>query len=378
MSEERTKILSMLLNDLTKEKEFFSNKGSCNHLRRKQIVKSVHKNNWDTFKNYGPSFGSMCKVCAILSAIELYEKYGSTTNEAINRSILRAYASLEKYPNWTLFCFKKSDMWQWSLISSILTFKKCLNNKTGFIRRRNEFLRAMRWSLTFLMHYIHFIKWEHLQLMILKTEFFNYLLDIYNLEIKLKLEDDTTKINAVIWKSTLAIRTLLFAFLLDKFDKIRKNPSLVEANNNMQKKIIFLHGKIENLKITVNKLFVERNTNPKFKEKDSFRVLIYFTHVFLHQNNYRNCSKIIALNQKNAWREFNLTQQCIRANCQRTKGDRKKNKFRKFVKCSKCLVAIYCSRKCAKYDWIRGYHRKYCKRYADIANKNTLWHEPSI
>ena len=52
---------------------------------------------------------------------------------------------------------------------------------------------------------------------------------------------------------------------------------------------------------------------------------------------------------------------CNNVRCRKGKGQCK-------YFCSKCRTAIYCSRKCQKYDWKKGQHRKECPQYVAMRN----------
>ena len=64
--------------------------------------------------------------------------------------------------------------------------------------------------------------------------------------------------------------------------------------------------------------------------------------------------------------ELYANQDCMRSKCKKKRGDKG---IRKFITCKNCFVGVYCSRKCAKYDWNKGYHKMYCQILGHIARK---------
>lgn len=45
--------------------------------------------------------------------------------------------------------------------------------------------------------------------------------------------------------------------------------------------------------------------------------------------------------------------------CRKNKQENTNNNL-KWYKCRKCVIVYYCSKKCQKLDWNRGYHKKFC------------------
>lgn len=111
-------------------------------------------------------------------------------------------------------------------------------------------------------------------------------------------------------------------------------------SNSKYKNKLFLHTKqIKKLQSTLNK----RNKYLPYLIK------------------YKESKNIIDQYALKYWRKKSLTKQCLREQCNVRKEMDEKYKF---VKCSNCFVAIYCSRKCAKIDWNskHGFHKKYCHK----------------
>lgn len=78
-----------------------------------------------------------------------------------------------------------------------------------------------------------------------------------------------------------------------------------------------------------------------------------------------NVVAMIDHHAKRRWKELMEEQQCQRLDCTRMRG-----RNTDWQTCSSCYVAVYCSRKCAKYDWKYGCHRKFCKRYAQMLSES--------
>lgn len=62
----------------------------------------------------------------------------------------------------------------------------------------------------------------------------------------------------------------------------------------------------------------------------------------LNNLTYQQIRNMIDEQASERWRQELLKKQCLRQNCNATN-----NTNAKFVKCSKCFVSVYCSRKCA-------------------------------
>ena len=61
---------------------------------------------------------------------------------------------------------------------------------------------------------------------------------------------------------------------------------------------------------------------------------------------------------------------CMRMECKHKRGERDIDRI-KFLMCSQCKIASYCSRRCAKLDWNKGYHKVYCRVYGELATANS-------
>ena len=59
---------------------------------------------------------------------------------------------------------------------------------------------------------------------------------------------------------------------------------------------------------------------------------------------------------KRVWRKRKRNEKCHRSQCKQMRRS-----ATKWIRCSGCFIAAYCSRKCAKYDWTYGSHGVYCK-----------------
>ena len=67
-------------------------------------------------------------------------------------------------------------------------------------------------------------------------------------------------------------------------------------------------------------------------------------------------SRIVDDITKRVWRKRKRNEKCQRSQCKT-----KRRSATKWIRCSGCFIAVYCCRKCAKYDWKYGSHRVYCK-----------------
>ena len=65
---------------------------------------------------------------------------------------------------------------------------------------------------------------------------------------------------------------------------------------------------------------------------------------------------------RSQWKLIKSKEQCCRQNCNAVvKQSRERWRI-----CSECCVHMYCSRKCAKYDWKYGHHKSTCSAFARL------------
>ena len=77
--------------------------------------------------------------------------------------------------------------------------------------------------------------------------------------------------------------------------------------------------------------------------------------------NYRRTANMVDRATRALWRRRKRKEKCAFERCSKSKRKSKKWKL-----CSSCLVAGYCSRRCAKLDWKNGVHKTYCDSYARL------------
>ena len=78
--------------------------------------------------------------------------------------------------------------------------------------------------------------------------------------------------------------------------------------------------------------------------------------------------QIIDKHTRNHWNKIKSREQCQRTGCNMVR-----NNVEKWMKCSKCFATVYCSRKCAKYDWKYGKHRENCDVLSKFVVKGSYW-----
>eukprot|EP01084_Bolivina_argentea_P068929 125470_1 len=82
---------------------------------------------------------------------------------------------------------------------------------------------------------------------------------------------------------------------------------------------------------------------------------------------FKSFNNMIMKESTKHWKRKQLRQTCLRDACNVQRQHIKE----KFMKCSKCFIASYCCRKCAKFDWKFGVHKRYCKQYENITKINS-------
>eukprot|EP01084_Bolivina_argentea_P009527 17785_1 len=108
-------------------------------------------------------------------------------------------------------------------------------------------------------------------------------------------------------------------------------------------------------------------TKFRLKYKNESLILKYDKQIEAIKKKYKitkrswNVIKIDKSNIRNQLMSMFGKTRCLRDSCSSIAT---KNENKKFVKCKQCLVALYCSRRCAKMDWKYGFHKQCCKQIA--------------
>merc|ERR1719361_2234596 len=105
-------------------------------------------------------------------------------------------------------------------------------------------------------------------------------------------------------------------------------------------------------------------TEKEFKKLGDYDILNMssaIAAIYKARRHYHKYLSIIDDNFKKFWRKKRGKENCQRIGCKIKRSD-----SNKWLKCSECLVATYCSKKCAKYDWKYGNHKEHCPKYVQM------------
>merc|ERR1712129_498707 len=82
------------------------------------------------------------------------------------------------------------------------------------------------------------------------------------------------------------------------------------------------------------------------------------------RDRYVQYQAMIDKNIQESWAKRKEEDKCQRLKCRKRRKDKDN-----WIQCSRCRVASYCSKKCAKYDWKYGNHKQYCMQYVELTNR---------
>eukprot|EP01084_Bolivina_argentea_P017717 33059_1 len=332
----------------------------CGHIQQKMLPIEYVRMLWNKFYFIGMlaklstqiakdqcmnESSSMCKTCSILTAALYLQKcsrdvnYCEVTGMYFNRSCY-------KYANLCNYYWNNTDLWT---VQS--AFSNTILKKLGFNRGP---------STTLLQNIVgcwHFIKPQRLTYMILRQGLLDFVTEIIIQELMLRLNKGKT-INRNESKYSLVMSmTLFWLFVSNIFTQ--------KQQIDEQIFLIAFNKKVKKFKFKVNEIF-ERYP----KESEESELLDFFTQSMNSNMSYYSIiDKVSEKYRKKMWRKCYEKQECMRMRCTNIRGRKgSKNKI-KFVKCMQCHVATYCSKKCAIYDWTRGYHKLYCSIYMKQMSK---------
>eukprot|EP01084_Bolivina_argentea_P143000 251189_1 len=249
---------------------------------------------------------------------------------------------MEKHCNLIKFIYHHSNLWFAVIVKFINTMHYAVNPKGASDMFTVQDLNAS-------IHCIHLFKQKHWKFISFKCDFIIKVLQLIKKMI-LKWFHQNHQLSGVILGSLLV---LLWKFL-NFFSQYKINHPNKHLRSVLiiDKELTELHRVMESILL---KLHVDAKDNA---------ITFYVRSFYEAIHRFSDYQNLVDDNCGRFWKTNRQNDKCQRLYCKTIRGD-KKHKIG-WVKCSLCLVASYCSKRCAKYDWKYGNHKKYCGKYCEL------------
>eukprot|EP01084_Bolivina_argentea_P299819 516866_1 len=260
-----------------------------------------------------------CNTCKFIFLSEFFEHfYNVDSSVALIISLWKSNCPITK------FIYKRSSIWL-LIVLNICSIIDKYENHIVFFR-----------TLSQMQRYIVLFKQRHWKLI------------TFNTPLILKLMKFVHKVQCMHYHETDSmlvanhyVSLIVITYWLSYYYKFSRK---YISNSEYQRTLLLLNEQIKKIK-----LILIQNQDP----------------YALYMNEYKQYKLTMDKCSSQFWKEKLLRTKCFREKCNITRmlG------HSKFVKCSWCLTATYCSKKCAKIDWKFGYHKQCCKKLAAIRKK---------
>eukprot|EP01084_Bolivina_argentea_P030416 56377_1 len=302
---------------------------------------------------------SLCKNCVFIVIPLFYEQFNisiSVKQPSLHYCAIECFVSILKRINCKLnvtkYCYRNSNLWYWTFIYfSMLVM--LLDSVTKLDKCNREYIDRMVHSLStcmfIIMSNIKLMTRKHWKIAIIKFKFINLLLDCVTIKLELFYKDTELE-----FMDFFEVSKFLIVYSLNQYRKFNKTFKWIDT-----RVLNFIH--YINSKVEIPDYDISCDIYRQYSIQMSRKIRSAIG--FFESLGYMMNEKL-----EMYWKRRKIKQVCLFAKCNITKH---KLSHKKFVKCSKCLAAVYCSKRCAKLDWKNGYHKEYCDAYAQISKNCT-------
>ena len=269
-----------------------------------------------------------CKTCVLCFHANHYNIVCESWFDRCYYNPWMVHLSLMTCPSLSRLVFHRSNLWLW-MFDDISIIMKLYNDDS------NASLRHMYWLMESVLEHLPLLGSKHWKFIILKTNWMCLIADFFRMEVyRMVNYDDFEDLGS---KSVITQFNCIVFLLkwLEQYRKISKQRSMSKIAERNMKKVIRL------ISIVLK--------DPWWSKEEQSCV----------------CVEIIDKCTLQQWKKVQSAEQCQRSDCKKARRDCKK-----WRRCSSCFVAVYCSKKCAKYDWKYGYHKKNCKVFTRMIRES--------
>eukprot|EP01084_Bolivina_argentea_P271636 462268_1 len=297
---------------------------------------------------------SRCTTCCVMFLPQFYILYKQARKNIQCWLDLNAtqiwpgfdYLSLLFGPNISPFTYQRTNIWKLLIRNT----SYCIQNRNPYCNDCTSILPLFYNLQSIMQHLVVFKRkhWKYISKVFINNleEFVVH--DIYRWNKHKRIRNYTTK--------CLYMVLSIILIYMHHLGKINKQSC----------------GKYLWFKLTLN----EDSITPVYFEQHKIKAIDQEAYIcYLNERNkiawlFENCLKpdispyyqqLIQKNALVAWKQFKSNQICLRSGC---KVLRKYSA--KWYKCSACLVALYCSKRCGKLDWNNGHHKQFCSKYVNL------------
>eukprot|EP01084_Bolivina_argentea_P254623 428096_1 len=298
---------------------------------------------------------SICKTCALVFFPFYYPKFVDSPPDPESIPFLR-FLSIS-HTNLAKFIYHNTEIWIQSIFNVLYWIK---HTKDSFLKCSHgkwlagNVYQSLHENLDILTHHLILFRKKHWKIMTFKTTLFFDIMEFVESELDYRTSNQKHN-EELASHNILCVISVLLSYWICYLRKCKKFKILKH-----NQRIIQLTQKLHELKIILFKREGFDLILAKEHETTFFLVCV------LSESLQQDCGfeQIIHSYALKFWEKRRNDQCCIRQKCNAMREN-----SNKFLKCSSCLVAIYCSKKCAKLDWKYGYHKKYCADYRQMIQK---------
>eukprot|EP01084_Bolivina_argentea_P136313 240069_1 len=247
-------------------------------------------------------------------------------------------SNLIRHCNINKFMYCQSNTWKVRVIGNCVSWLEWATTMNDEDLENDKLIHLLVYSLSPLLYNIGLLKTKHWKFMTFKCSFMVTLFQFVH-----KLFSHVAN-NPDFLHRVLPFLLVLYWKWLDFFKKYKSTHANKFIVQCMEKQLIHFCKIIKPILLYCQDIHAEMTF-----------VVRGFSEAINEYGRYQN---FIDAHFVTLWRARRGNEKCQRLKCK----VKRKNEM-KWLKCSKCLVATYCSKKCAKFDWKHGNHKKYCDVY---------------
>eukprot|EP01084_Bolivina_argentea_P174588 302399_1 len=266
----------------------------------------------------------ICQSCSFIYLCQFWRDMDNVCMKMIiTTNTLFRYTSMVKY------IYKHTNLWQIPVQQTSEYIKHTILNNDSDVHIVNDNLSVVR-------QYLRLLKRKHWKMITFQSNFISRLILFVKYIVNNKAGDgDYSQLCDMYHSSFILILYWLYYY---------KEWKIKYKSNSKYKGRLLKYGKeIKQLKNCIN------IKNPYFHYLEKIKVSKLVIDEFAWTY----------------WKNKMLKTECFNEKCDVTKAIYKNGKF---VKCSKCLAVVFCSKQCAKFDWKYGYHKQHCNKLISLRN----------